>query len=309
MNRPHLPVMLHEMIGWLSPRDNATYIDGTFGAGGYSHAILQAADCRVFAIDRDPSTRVFAEKLEAQFPDRFVWLLGNFADMCALVSVHGITAVDGVVLDLGVSSMQLDQAGRGFSFKNDGPLDMRMSQEGIDAATLVNTASEAELADILYYYGEEKAARRIAKAIVAARAETPITRTRQLAEIIRGVVGGKHQKTDPATRSFQGLRIHINHEFEAIEKGLAAAESLLAPGGRLVAVTFHSLEDRMVKRFMGSRCGRLGEHSRHLPQKQGESSAPHFFLPRPEKQVATAAECEANTRARSATMRMMVRHE
>ncbi len=307
MNRPHIPVMLTEMMGWLAPKDNETYIDGTFGAGGYTQAILQAANCRVFAIDRDPSTKVFAEKLEAEFPGRFVWLLGNFADMCALVSVHGITQVNGVVLDLGISSMQIDQSERGFSFRNDGPLDMRMSQDGIAAADVVNNASESEIADILYYYGEEKAARRIAKAIVAARAVEPITRTRQLAEIIRGCVGGKHQKTDPATRSFQALRIHVNHEFDAIENGLKAAQSLLAPGGRLVAVTFHSLEDRMVKQFMSSRCGKLGEHSRHLPEKQVKHEAPQFFLPRPDKKTASAEEAAENSRARSATIRMMVR--
>ncbi len=303
----HIPVMLPEMLEWLAPKNDGVYIDGTFGAGGYSRAILQAADCRVFAIDRDPSTRSFANNLEQQFPGRFVWLLGNFADMCALVAAHGVSAVDGVALDLGMSSMQLDQPDRGFAFRHDGVLDMRMSSEGIDAATVVNEASERELADILYYYGEEKASRRIAKAIVTARAIAPITRTRQLAEIIRAAIGGKAQKSDPATRSFQALRIHVNQEFEAIEGGLKAAESLLAPGGRLVVVSFHSLEDRIVKRFMSSRCGRLGEQSRHMPERQDERDAPRFFLPRPDKRVASEAECAANPRSRSATMRMMAR--
>lgn len=303
----HIPVMLHEMLDWIAPKPKGTYIDGTFGAGGYSHALLQAADCRVFAIDRDPSTEVFAKKLEQQFPGRFLWLLGNFSDMCSLVATHGVNEVDGIVLDLGVSSMQLDQGERGFSFRNDGPLDMRMGNAGMDAASLVNSASEGELADILYYYGEEKQSRRIAKAIVAARAEAPITRTRQLAEIIRNTIGGKHQKSDPATRSFQALRIHVNEEFSAIESGLKAAESLLALGGRLVVVTFHSLEDRMVKQFMSSRCGRLGEQSRHVPQLHAVKDAPHFFLPKPEKRVASEEECAANPRSRSATMRMMVR--
>jgi 16S rRNA (cytosine1402-N4)-methyltransferase len=303
----HKPVMLSEMIDWLHPIDKATYIDGTFGAGGYSRAILSAADCRVFAIDRDPSTKRFAETLEQDFPGRFIWILGNFADMCSLVAMHGVTSVNGVVLDLGISSMQIDQANRGFSFKNDGPLDMRMGEDGMSAADLIATSDEKELADILYYYGEEKAARQIAKAIVAARDTQPITRTSQLAEVIRTAVPGKHSKTDPATKSFQALRIHINQEFEAIESGLKAAESMLAPSGRLVVVTFHSLEDRLVKRHYHSRCGRLGEHSRHLPERQGTEDAPHFFLPRPEKRTPSDAEVRANPRARSATMRMIER--
>jgi 16S rRNA (cytosine1402-N4)-methyltransferase len=298
--------MLSEMIDWLHPCDKGTYIDGTFGAGGYSRAILSAADCRVFAIDRDPTTRMFAEKLEQEFPDRFIWLCGNFADMCSLVAMHGVTSVNGVVLDLGVSSMQLDRAERGFSFRSDGPLDMRMGGSGTSAADLIATADEKEIADILFYYGEEKAARSIARAIVAERAITPITRTSQLADVIRAAVGGKQSKTDPATKSFQALRIHINQEFESIESGLKAADSILAPSGRLVVVTFHSLEDRLVKRYYHSRCGRLGEHSRHVPEKHAEA-APHFFLPRPEKRTPSDEEIAANPRSRSATMRMMER--
>ena len=304
----HAPVLLNEMLEWLAPKDGGTYIDGTFGAGGYSRAILKAADCRVFAIDRDPSTQDFARKLEQEFPGRFVWLLGNFSDMCALVAMHGVSSVDGVALDLGVSSMQLDQAARGFSFRNDGPLDMRMGVDGMSAADVVNNASESELADIFYYYGEEKNARRIARAIVAARAIEPISRTLQLANIIREANPTKPGKTDPSTRSFQGLRIHINQEFDAIESGLKAAEQLLAPGGRLVVVSFHSLEDRIVKRFTHSRCGKLGEQSRHLPIVAA-GAAPHFFLPKPEKRTASAAELEQNPRARSATIRAMFRQE
>jgi len=305
---PHKPVMLDEMLTSLAPKDDGIYIDGTFGAGGYSRAILRAADCQVYAIDRDPSTRKFAERLEQEFPDRFVWLMGNFSDMCSLVAMHGVHAVDGIVLDIGVSSMQLDEPERGFSFRHDGPLDMRMSDQGTNAADIVNTASESELADIFYYYGEEKMARRIATAIVESRDATPITRTHQLAEIIRGVVG-RHGKTDPATRSFQGLRIYVNHEFESLENGLKAAESMLAPGGRLVVVTFHSLEDRIVKRFTHSRCGKLGEQSRHLPYQQMESDAPRFFLPKPEKLTASDAEIDENPRSRSATMRMMIHNK
>ena len=304
----HKPVMLGEMIDWIAPRDNGVYIDGTFGAGGYSRAILKAADCHVFAMDRDPTTKRFAEKLEQEFPERFVWLLGNFSDMCSLVAMHGVSKVNGIVLDIGVSSMQLDQPERGFSFRGDGPLDMRMSDEGQSASDVVNNAGEGELADIFYYYGEEKMSRRIAAAIVAARAIAPIERTHQLADIIRKAIGGKHGKTDPATRSFQGLRIYVNQEFESLENGLKAAENLLSPGGRLVVVTFHSLEDRIVKRFTHSRCGKLGEHSRHLPEHSrtgAEWDAPRFFLPRPEKRIPSDAEIAENPRSRSATMRMM----
>jgi len=223
--------------------------------------------------------------------------------------MHGVQAVNGIVLDIGVSSMQLDIAERGFSFKNDGPLDMRMSDQGMKAADIINTASEGELADILYYYGEEKMSRRIAAAIVAERDVAPIERTHQLADIIRKVAGGQKGKTDPATRSFQGLRIYVNQEFESLENGLKAAEDMLAPGGRLVVVTFHSLEDRIVKRFTHSRCGKLGEHSRHLPEHQDATrdvmSAPRFFLPKPEKRLPSEVEIDENPRSRSATMRMM----
>jgi 16S rRNA (cytosine1402-N4)-methyltransferase len=272
---------------------------------------LKAADCRVFAIDRDPTTKDFARQLEQEFPDRFVWLLGNFADMCQLLAMHGVHEVDGVVLDLGVSSMQLDQAERGFSFRNDGPLDMRMGAEGMTAAEVIETASESELADIFYYYGEEKNARRIARAIVNARLNAPITRTLQLAEIIRAANPTKPGKSDPSTKSFQALRIHINKEFDAIESGLVAAQQVLAPSGRLVVVSFHSLEDRLVKRFTHSRCGKLGEHSRHVPvhsmRERVVVDAPSFFLPKPEKRTASEAELDVNPRARSATIRMMQR--
>lgn len=303
----HYPVMLPEMLEGLALKDGGIYIDGTFGAGGYSRAILSAANCRVFAIDRDPSTETFARELKEKFDGRFIWLLGNFSDMCDLLAAQGVTSVDGIVLDLGVSSMQLDQAERGFSFRNDGPLDMRMGDTGTSVADVIANADEAEIADILYYYGEEKMSRRVAGAIVKARSEKPITRTTQLAEIIRAVVGNKGQKSDPATRSFQALRIHVNQEFAAIENGLAAAERLLAPGGRLVVVTFHSLEDRIVKRFIHSRCGKLGEPSRHRPDMPVAGEAPRFFCPRPEKKTASEQELAENARSRSATLRIMER--
>lgn len=311
MSSPHAPVLINEVLEWLEPKDNAIYVDGTFGAGGYTREILKAANCRVYAIDRDPSTREFAETLEAEFGDRFVWLLGNFSEMCALLAVEGIQEVDGIVLDLGVSSMQLDQAERGFSFRKDGPLDMRMGDAVQSAADVVNTASEEELADIIYIYGEERASRRIAAAIVTARDEAPITRTKQLADIIHSVMGHSG-KTDPATRSFQGLRIYVNRELDSLESGLESAEVLLAPAGKLLVVSFHSLEDRLVKRFTHSRCGKFGERSRHMPdprmaQGASASSAPRFFLPKPEKRKAQQDEVRSNPRSRSATLRMMQR--
>ncbi len=308
----HKPVMLNEMLDWLAPKEGGIYVDGTFGAGGYSRAILKTANCKVYAIDRDPSTKRFAELLEKEFPNRFVWILGNFADMCELLASHGVNNVDGIVLDLGVSSMQLDIAERGFSFRNDGALDMRMSSEGISAADVIASAGIDELADIFYYYGEEKAARRVARAIDVARKTQPITRTLQLAEIIRGAIPSKQGKTHPATRSFQGLRIYINQEFDAIESALFAAEKLLGASGKLIVVSFHSLEDRIVKRFTHSRCGKLGEHSRHVPElrdkfRKNAVNAPSFFLPKPEKRTANEKELKINPRARSATMRMITR--
>ncbi len=306
---PHIPVMLPEVLASLAPKDGEIYVDGTFGAGGYSRAILEAAQCHVYAIDRDPDAKAFASVLEREFPDRFAFLVGNFSDMCALLAAKGISAVNGVVLDIGVSSMQLDRAERGFSFRQDGPLDMRMSQSGISAADLVNNLEEAEIADLLYLYGEERASRRIARAIVEARAVAPIERTSQLRDICARVLG-RSGDTDPATRSFQALRIRVNDELGELERGLTQAERLLAPKGRLVVVTFHSLEDRIVKRFTHSRCGKLGGVSRHMPDiSGGGATLPAFFLPRPEKLKASNEEARRNPRARSATLRRAVRTE
>lgn len=306
---PHLPVMVDEVAAALKPADGGIVVDGTFGAGGYTRAILKAAHCRVYGIDQDPDVAQFAEAVMREFPGRFAWLVGNFADMCSLLAAQGVEAVDGVVLDLGVSSMQIDQPERGFSFRTDGPLDMRMGRHGTTAAELLAEAGEEEIADILYTYGEERAARRIARAIVRARDEQPITRTAELASLVRGIVGGGEK--DPATRTFQALRIHINHELDALARGLEAAEALLKPGGRLVVVTFHSLEDRLVKRFTHSRSGKLGGASRHLPPFRkdgtGDVRLPTFFLPRPEKIRVGEREARANTRARSATLRLAVR--
>ena len=245
---PHVPVMLNEVVAALSPRDGAIYVDATFGAGGYSEALLAAAHCTVWGIDRDPAAQSFGHVLASRFPGRLTVLNGRFGDMVKLLAGVGVDRIDGVALDLGVSSMQIDDAGRGFSFRADGPLDMRMDATGKDAsmtaADVVNRLAETELADIIYRYGEERSSRRIAKAIVEGRRAQPITRTGQLAELVRRVVKKSKDGIDPATRTFQALRIYINDELGELQRGLIAAETLLVPGGRLAVVSFHSLEDR-----------------------------------------------------------------
>ena len=247
----HDPVLIDEVIGSLQPRAGGQYVDGTFGAGGYSRAILEAADCKVWAIDRDPDVILHAAEIVTEFEGRLTVIEGRFGDMRALLADHGVGAVDGITLDLGVSSMQLDHGERGFSFRFDGPLDMRQSRDGRSAADIVNETDESVLADIIFKYGEERQARRIARAIVAARSGVSLTRTAQLADIIRSVYrGGSKSKTDPATRTFQAIRIETNDELGELERGLAASEILLAPGGRLAVVSFHSLEDRIVKQFL-----------------------------------------------------------
>ncbi|HEY8353027.1 MAG TPA: 16S rRNA (cytosine(1402)-N(4))-methyltransferase RsmH, partial [Sphingomonadales bacterium] len=277
---PHLPVLLAEVLHYLAPRDGEVFVDGTFGAGGYSRAILEAAKCTVYGIDRDPTVKPHADRLAADFPGRFKLLAGCFGDMEALLAAEGVSRVDGVVLDIGVSSMQLDEAVRGFSFQADGPLDMRMGAEGPTAAELVNKLEAEELADIIYKYGEERHSRRIARAIVAMRAKRPFVRTRELAEVVeRAIPGGAAKKggIHPATRTFQALRIMVNDELGELERGLAAAERLLGAEGRLVVVTFHSLEDRIVKNFLRVRAGETGGASRHLPE-QKPVRAPSFSL-------------------------------
>jgi len=302
---PHLPVLLAEVLHYLAPRDGEVFVDGTFGAGGYSRAILEAAECTVFGIDRDPTVKPHADRLAADFPGRFKLLAGCFGDMEALLAAEGVSRVDGVVLDLGVSSMQLDEAARGFSFQADGPLDMRMGAEGPTAAELVNKLEAEELADIIYKYGEERHSRRIARAIVAMRAKRPFARTRELAEVVeRAIPGGAAKKggIHPATRTFQALRIMVNDELGELERGLAAAERLLGAEGRLVVVTFHSLEDRIVKNFLRVRAGETGGASRHLPE-QKPVRAPSFSLLNRKAVQASAEEAAINPRARSAKLR------
>jgi len=304
---PHQPVLLTEVVTALAPRDGAIYVDGTFGAGGYSRALLDAANCTVFAIDRDPDAVNGAKPLLERYAGRLHILHGRFGDMADLLSREGITAVQGVTLDLGVSSMQLDQAARGFSFRFSGPLDMRMEQAGDSAADLVNTMAEQPLADLIFTFGEEKKARRIAKAIIAARALAPITETQQLADIVRRAIGPTPGlRIDPATRTFQALRIAVNDEMGEIDRGLAAAEQVLAPGGRLAVVSFHSLEDRRVKAFLRDRSGTAPRGSRHLPEIR-PAQQPQFRLIAAGGIAAGEAEVARNPRARSARLRVAER--
>lgn len=256
----HVPVLLRPLLKAVAPV-SGVWLDGTFGAGGYTRGLLEAGAEQVIAVDRDPHVFELAKTWSADYGDRLVMQPGVFSRM----DTYG-EMLDGVVLDLGVSSMQLDQAERGFSFMKDGPLDMRMSQDGISAADLVNEASEGALADILFHYGEERASRRIARSIVRARTEAPITRTLQLADLIESCLPRpKPGQSHPATRSFQALRIAVNEEYDELFKGLIAAERALKPGGMLAVVSFHSVEDRMVKRFLAARAGQTGRANRYAP--------------------------------------------
>ena len=303
----HIPVMLDEMFSALAPREGGVYLDGTFGGGGYTRAILDGAACTVWAIDRDPSAVARGAALAARYPGRLHMLEGSFGSMVDLLAAEGVTALDGVVLDVGVSSYQIDDPARGFSFRTDGPLDMRMAASGPTAADLVNGLPEAELADTLYQLGEERLSRRIARAIVAARAEAPIETTSRLAAVIRAVVPPSRDGIDPATRSFQALRIRVNDELGEIERALAAAASLLAPGGRLVVVSFHSLEDRLVKRFFADAAGRAPAPSRHNPGGHARPAAAAFTLLTTKAQRPGDAETARNPRARSARLRALQR--
>lgn len=296
----HIPVLLDEVVAALAPAPGETHVDGTFGAGGYTRAILSKGAAHVFAFDRDPEAIQYGETLAASSGGRLTLVPERFSRMRQALADRGVDQVDGVTLDIGVSSMQLDQAERGFSFQTDGPADMRMAQEGESAADFLNHADEAEIADVIFNLGEEPKARRIARAIVAAR---PIERTAQLAEIVRKAAGHHPgMKKDPATRTFQAIRIHVNQELAELEGGLAAAERVLLPGGRLAVVTFHSLEDRIVKRFLKARSGGMPAGSRHLPAAPDSRPAPTFEAVDKAVRPGTA-ELAANPRARSATLR------
>lgn len=304
MAAPHIPVLLDEVIAALAPAPGALIVDATFGAGGYTRALLDAG-ATVHAFDRDPDAiaagQAWAETRTQ--PPRLVLHPRRFSEMVSALTEAGVAQVDGIAMDIGVSSMQLDQAGRGFAFAADGPLDMRMGQEGPSAADFVNSASEAEIADVLFRYGEERQSRRVARAIVAAR---PLSTTGQLATVVRKALGYRPGlPKDPATRTFQAIRIHVNAELDELRAGLAAAERLLRSGGRLAVVSFHSLEDRIVKQFLREASGVLANASRHLPVVAA-ASQPTFA------QVAKAvrpseAEVARNPRARSAILRAAVR--
>jgi 16S rRNA (cytosine1402-N4)-methyltransferase len=303
----HVPVMLGEVLQQLGPRAGATYLDATFGGGGYAAAILEAAPCTLWAIDRDPDAVARGAALAARHPGRLHLIEGRFGDMLSLLADSGVHGLDGVVLDLGLSSFQIDDPARGFSFRSDGPLDMRMGRDGPSAADLVAHLPEAALADVLYEFGEERLSRRIARAIVAARAQAPITTTSQLAGIIRAVVPGDKSGIDPATRSFQALRIRVNDELGEISRALAQAASLLTEGGRLVVVSFHSLEDRLVKRFMTDAAGRAPLPSRHDPSGLAPRARAGFALATVKALRPSPAEVRANPRARSARLRALER--
>jgi 16S rRNA (cytosine1402-N4)-methyltransferase len=299
----HTPVLLTNVLDILKPRDGARYIDCTFGAGGYSRAILDAADCQVLALDRDPYVVQGAKPLLQHYSPRLVLKLSHFADLGEAAEEAGFAPADGIVFDIGVSSMQIDDAERGFSFMRDGPLDMRMSSEGLSAADVVNTFDEQDIAEILYVLGEERRSRPIARAIVRRRAETPFTRTLDLASVIASVIPRRHDDPKhPATRSFQALRLFVNDELGELARGLLAAEHCLGEGGRLLVVTFHSLEDRIVKTFFTERSGKSAQPSRHLPAAGGQRS-PSFSLLTRKAVEPGEAETSANPRARSARLR------
>ncbi|WP_109466538.1 16S rRNA (cytosine(1402)-N(4))-methyltransferase RsmH [Albibacillus kandeliae] len=294
---PHIPVLLRPLLAQVAPVAG-TWLDGTFGAGGYTRGLLDAGADRVIAVDRDPLAFELAGAWASQFGERLVMQPGVFSDLDEYAS-----DLDGIVLDLGVSSMQLDLAERGFSFMKDGPLDMRMSQDGESAADIVNTATEAQIADILFHYGEERASRRIARAIVKSREQEPITTTLRLAEIVESCLPrAKPGQSHPATRSFQALRIAVNNEYGELYEGLMAAERALKPGGQLAVVTFHSVEDRMVKRFLTARAGQTGRANRYAPEV--EQDAPRFTLTSRKAIGPDDEELAANPRSRSAKLRV-----
>ena len=299
----HLPVLMAEVLTALKPQSGEVYIDGTFGAGGYTKAILGAANCNVIGLDRDPNVQIHVDEFLRKFPERFSFVRAEFSNMEEAVEGR---MVDGVVLDIGVSSMQLDQAMRGFSFMREGPLDMRMAQEGPSAADVIKHFKHNELIEVFRVYGEERRARRCADFIVRAREISPIETTDALAGVITSALG-KGGKKHPATKIFQALRIYVNDELGELRRALLAAEKILNPGGRLVVVSFHSLEDRMVKLFLRARCGDNVSGSRHLPPQHINTTKPSFDLPKRSGVSASREEQVNNPRSRSARLRCGVR--
>jgi len=300
----HIPVLGRQAVALLNPREGGIYVDATFGAGGYSRAILDTKGTRVIGIDRDRSAISGGFDLVDRSAGRLTLVEDRFSHLAGICAAQGFSSVDGIVMDVGVSSMQLDEAGRGFSFRLDGPLDMRMGHDGPTAADVIARASETDLANIIYVFGEERHSRAVARAIVAARKQAPVTTTRALADIVGKVVRGKPGEIHPATRTFQGLRIFVNQELDELHLALAAAERVLKPGGRLVVVSFHSLEDRIVKNFFSERA-KAGSGSRHQPEiAQAE---PSFVILTKRPVTADDEEISANPRARSAKLRGAMR--
>ena len=298
----HFPVMLNQVLQNLAPQDGKTYVDATFGNGGYTEAILKTAGCKVIALDRDPNVCARAEELKSVYGSRFEFRAGQFGNFSELIS----EPVDGAVFDIGVSSMQLDEAGRGFSFAKDAPLDMRMSCSGTSAADIVNTMAEKELADLIYKYGEERKSRQIAAKIAAARIQKPIQTTKELAEIIYSVIYKTPNSIDPATRTFQALRIAVNNELDELERGLNGAAQRLISGGRLVVVSFHSLEDRIVKTFFKENSGPRRHVSRYRPDNDINTDN-SLFCECSKAIVPDRQETEVNKRSRSAKLRFAVK--
>jgi len=303
----HIPVLAREVVEALAPRQGGRYLDGTFGAGGYCRALFDAcADISILAIDRDPDAVAGGYALVETMGGRLTLVEDRFSALDRVAEEHGFAPLDGIMLDIGVSSMQLDDAHRGFSFRADAPLDMRMEQAGPSAADLVASLPEGDLADLIYRYGEERRSRAIARAIVAARKTAPVATTGRLAEIVTSVVRFSPDGIHPATRTFQALRIAVNDELGELERGLEAAERVLAPGGRLAVVTFHSLEDRIVKRFLTERSGRAARPSRHAPAAPAQD-APTFELVGKQPMAPSETEIALNPRARSAKLRVAER--
>lgn len=305
----HVSVMLYDVVSALKPVDGEVYVDGTFGAGGYSTAFLNKADCTVIAIDRDPSAISKAQEMKSEYGARFVFIEGCFGDALELVKAAGYDKVDGFVLDIGVSSMQIDQAERGFSFQKNGPLDMRMTpvEGSMTASDIVMTYGEEELANIIYQYGDERKSRHIAKRIVMARAEEEIDTTEKLTAVIHSVIPRlAKDKTDPATKTFQALRIAVNDELGELHRGLDAATELLNEGGRLVVVSFHSLEDGIVKSFMYDKAGMHSNPSRYMPSQEVKTTK-LYTLPKRKAYKPSEEEVAGNVRSRSARMRVAIR--
>ncbi len=300
----HKPVLLNEIIQYLHPKDGETFVDTTFGAGGYTSAILESAKCNLIAFDRDDTTLPQVEKIKTKYGQRFNFIQDEFGK----ISDHIIEPVDGFVFDIGVSSMQIDQGDRGFSFLHDGPLDMRMNRnDGVTAEFLVNSLSERDLADLIYKYGDERKSRIIAKKIVEKRSTEPFKTTGALANLIRATIGRANDGIDPSTRTFQALRIAVNDELNQLEKGLAAAASLVKKGGRIVVVTFHSGEDKIVKEFFNKLCGKVAGINRFMPYHENQDAVAEFEYLHKGTVIASTEELDGNPRARSAKLRAIIK--